>query len=144
LPEVPGVEVGLGYLPVGEVDVGGDFYDLFDARVNGEANPSELTSSWGVVIGDVCGKGAEAAAMLAALNEAMLRQRHERDDYKFCTIAYARVEMGEEGAERGVRITVSCGGHSASVLLKSDGSIRKIRCSGRALGVFEDANLTEQ
>lgn len=74
----------------------------------------------------------------------MLRQRHERDGYKFCTIAYARVETGEEGAERGVRITVSCGGHSAPVLLKSDGSIRKIRCSDRALGVFEDANLTEQ
>ena len=165
LPEVPGIEVGLRYLPAGEVDVGGDFYDLFDARVNGEAPPSEPSSSWGMVIGDVCGKGAEAAAMLAlarhtiravamreihpsailaALNEAMLRQRHERDDYKFCTIGYARLETGEEGAEGGARIIVSCGGHSAPVLLKSDGSIRKIRCSGRALGVFDDANLTEQ
>src|SRR5215217_3147535 len=65
LPEVPGVEVGLGYVPAGEVDVGGDFYDLFDARVNGEAGTSEPSSSWGVAIGDVCGKGAEAAAMLA-------------------------------------------------------------------------------
>jgi sigma-B regulation protein RsbU (phosphoserine phosphatase) len=165
LPEVPGVEVGLGYLPVGEVDVGGDFYDLFDARVNGEADPSEPSSSWGPIIGDMCGKGAEAAAMLAlarhtiraiamretrplatlaALNEAMLRQRHERDAYKFCTIAYTRLETGEEGAERGVTITVSCGGHSAPILLKSDGIIHKIRCSGCALGVFDDANITEQ
>jgi PAS domain S-box-containing protein len=165
LPEVPGVEVGLRYLPAGEVEVGGDFYDLFDARVNGEADPSEPSSSWGVVIGDVCGKGAEAAAMLAlarhtiravamreirpsailaALNETMLRQRRESDHYKFCTIAYARLETSEERAERGARMTVSCGGHSAPVLLKSDGSIRKIGCSGRALGVFDDANLTEQ
>jgi sigma-B regulation protein RsbU (phosphoserine phosphatase) len=165
LPEVPGLEVGLRYLPAGEVDVGGDFYDLFDARVTDEANPSEPSSSWGVVIGDVCGKGAEAAAILAlarhsiravakhetrpsailaALNEAMLRQRRERDDYKFCTIAYARLETPRGGDERGARVTVSCGGHSAPVLLTSDGSIRKIGCSGRALGVFDEASLTEQ
>jgi sigma-B regulation protein RsbU (phosphoserine phosphatase) len=74
----------------------------------------------------------------------MLRQRRESDHYKFCTIAYARLETSEERAERGARMTVSCGGHSAPVLLKSDGSIRKIGCSGRALGVFDDANLTEQ
>jgi PAS domain S-box-containing protein len=167
LPEVPGVEVGLSYLPAGEVDVGGDFYDLFDAtRADGEEeDPSEPSSSWGVAIGDVCGKGAEAAAMLAlarhtiravamrethpaavlaGLNEAMLRQRRERDDYKFCTIAYARLETGEGDAEHGARITVSCGGHAAPVLLKADGSIRKLECSGRALGVFDDANLAEQ
>src|SRR5918911_1488614 len=64
LPEVPGIEVGLSYLPAGEVDVGGDFYDLFDARI-GAWEDSSGSSSWGVVIGDVCGKGAEAAAILA-------------------------------------------------------------------------------
>ena len=65
LPEVPGFEVGLSYLPTGEVDVGGDFYDLFDAMVDDEADSSMHSSSWGVVIGDVVGKGAEAAAVLA-------------------------------------------------------------------------------
>ncbi|MDQ3285909.1 MAG: SpoIIE family protein phosphatase, partial [Actinomycetota bacterium] len=165
LPDVPGIEVGLCYLPAGEVEVGGDFYDLFDARVTGEAEHSDTSSSWGVVIGDVCGKGAEAAAILAlarhsiravamresrpsailaALNEAMLRQRRERNDYKFCTIAYTRLETSQGGAERAAKITVSCGGHSAPLLLTSDGSIRKIGCSGRALGVFDDAGLTEQ
>jgi serine phosphatase RsbU (regulator of sigma subunit) len=166
LPDVPGVEVGLSYLPAGEVDVGGDFYDVFDARVAEGTDPSKPFPSWGVVIGDVCGKGAEAAAILAlarhtiravamretrpsdilaALNEAMLRQRRENDDYKFCTIAYARLEKSGEGAGRGAGIIVSCGGHSAPVLLTSDGSIRKIGgCSGRALGVFDDANLTDQ
>jgi PAS domain S-box-containing protein len=162
LPEVPGVEVGLRYLPAGEVDVGGDFYDLFDARINEEAHSSEPSSAWGVVIGDVCGKGATAAAMLAlarhtiravamhetrpsailaGLNEAMLRQ--ERDDCKFCTVAYVRLET-EGGAGRGARITVSRGGHLVPLLLKADGSIRKIGRPGRAIGVFDDANLTEQ
>jgi len=67
LPKVPGVEVGLRYLSAGEVDVGGDFYDVFETRMvdqNGSSKP--LSSSWGVVIGDVVGKGAEAATVLAS------------------------------------------------------------------------------
>ncbi|MDQ3966256.1 MAG: SpoIIE family protein phosphatase, partial [Actinomycetota bacterium] len=164
LPEIPGVEVGVRYVSAGEVDVGGDFYDLFDVRTNGEADLSEPPSSWGIVIGDVAGKGAEAATMLAfarytirtlatresspsailaGLNEAMLHQRRERGDYKFCTVAYVRLET-EGDAERGARITVSRGGHSPPFLLKADGTIYKIRQPGRALGMFDDANLTEQ
>src|SRR5215213_9234112 len=166
LPEVPGVEVGLRYLSAGEVDVGGDFYDLFDTRMadrNGSSEPP--SSSWGVVIGDVSGKGAEAAAVLAlarytiravatresqpsavlnGLNEAMLRQRREREDYKFCTVAYARLEMNEGNAEQGVRITVSRGGHPPPLLLKADGRIYKIGRPGRAIGVFDDATFAEQ
>src|SRR5829696_6690063 len=65
LPEVPGVEVGLRYVSAGEVDVGGDFYDLFDTRMADQNGSSEPSSSWGIVIGDVSGKGAEAAAVLA-------------------------------------------------------------------------------
>ncbi|HZY57515.1 MAG TPA: PAS domain S-box protein, partial [Rubrobacteraceae bacterium] len=126
LPEVPGVEVGLRYLSAGEVDVGGDFYDLFDARVRGEAAPSAPSPSWSVVIGDVSGKGAEAAAVLAlarytiralamretrpsailaGLNQIMLRQRRERDDHKFCTVACVRLEMDEGDEGRGARIS---------------------------------------
>jgi PAS domain S-box-containing protein len=165
LPEVPGVEVGLRYSPAGEVDVGGDFYDLFDARVDEEANSSRHSSPWGVVIGDVVGKGAEAAAVLAlarytlralamsemrpsvilaGLNESMLRHRRERDDQKFCTVAYVLLETCEGNAEQGTRITVCRGGHSAPILLRTDGSICQIGHPGRAIGVFDDANLTEQ
>src|SRR5215217_616707 len=128
LPEVPGVEVGLSYLSAGEIDVGGDFYDLFDAAGDGEANSSgRSSSSWGVVIGDVVGKGAGAAAelalarytiraatmhetrpsaVLADLNEVMLRQRREREDHKLCTVVYARLETGEDAAEGGAKITI--------------------------------------
>src|SRR5215216_1402640 len=167
LPEVPGVEVGLRYVSAGEVDVGGDFYDLFDTRMadqNGSSEPHS-SSSWGVVIGDVSGKGAEAAAVLAfarytirtlatreshpsavlsGLNEAMLHQRHERGDHKFCTVTYIRLETDEGNTDRGARITVSRGGHPPPFLLKADGSIYKIGQPGRAIGVFDDANLSEQ
>lgn len=165
LPEVPGVDVGLCYLPAGELDVGGDFYDVFDARVDGEAGASKSFSSWGIVIGDVVGKGAEAASVLALaryairavamretspsailtdLNELMLRQRRERKDYKFCTATYVLLETSGEDAERDTKITVSRGGHPAPFLLKTDRSIHKIGGSGYVLGVFEDANLTQQ
>jgi serine phosphatase RsbU (regulator of sigma subunit) len=166
LPEVPGVEVGLRYVSAGDVDVGGDFYDLFDTRTVEQNDSSEpSSSSWGVVIGDVSGKGAEAAAVLAlarytiravatresqpsavltGLNEAMLRQRREHDNHKFCTVTYASLETNEGHAEHGSKVTVCRGGHSPPFLLKADGSIYKVGQPGRAIGVFEDANLTEQ
>ena len=56
LPEIPGVEVGAEYLPVGEAnDVGGDFYDLINTVEDG----------WLCAIGDVRGKGVEAASVTA-------------------------------------------------------------------------------
>src|ERR687897_1397247 len=166
LPEVPGVEVGLRYLSAGEEDVGGDFYDLFDTKMTDQNGSSEsLSPSWGIVVGDVSGKGAEAAAMLAFarytirtlatrescpstvlsnLNEAMLHQRRERDDHKFCTVTYVRLETDEGNIEHGARITVSRGGHPPPFLLKTQGSIYKVGEPGRAIGVFDDVNLTEQ
>jgi PAS domain S-box-containing protein len=165
LPEVPGVEVGLRYVSAGEVDVGGDFYDLFEARGADQNGSSEPSSSWGVVIGDVVGKGAEAATVLAfarytiralatrescpstvlsGLNEAMLAQRHERGDHKFCTVTYVKLETDEGNTERGARITVSRGGHAPPFLLRTDGSIYRVGEPGRAIGVFDDVDLTEQ
>ena len=56
LPEVPGVDAGALYQAAGEDhEVGGDFYDLF----------ATTEDHWFAVIGDVCGKGAEAAAVTA-------------------------------------------------------------------------------
>ncbi len=164
LPEVPGVEVGLRYVSAGEVDVGGDFYDLFNTRMADQNGSSEPSSSWGIVIGDVSGKGAEAAAMLAfarytlrtlatrescpstilsSLNEAMLHQRRECGDHKFCTVAYVRLET-EGNKAQGARFTVSRGGHPPPFLLRTDGSIYKVGEPGRVIGVFEDVKLTEQ
>ena len=56
LPEVPGADAGAIYEAAGEDhEVGGDFYDLF----------ATSEDHWFAVIGDVCGKGAEAAAVTA-------------------------------------------------------------------------------
>ena len=56
LPDVPGLEIAARFRPAGEAyDVGGDFYDIFETG----------TGSWAIAMGDVCGKGADAAALTA-------------------------------------------------------------------------------
>lgn len=54
LPDIPELELGARYAPAGEgVEVGGDFYDAF--AVDG--------GRWLLVVGDVRGKGVDAAAV---------------------------------------------------------------------------------
>ena len=150
LPEIPGVELGAEYLPAGEAnEVGGDFYDVINTVEDG----------WICAIGDVRGKGAEAAAVtalarytiravtmsndlpseiLSGLNEAMLRQLRED---RFCTAACARLEPLDDNP--GVGVDVSRAGHPPPLLVRADGSVEEISCPGRALGVFPDAELDD-
>jgi PAS domain S-box-containing protein len=150
LPEIPGVEVGAEYLPVGEAnDVGGDFYDLINTVEDG----------WICAIGDVRGKGVEAASVtalarytiravtlkddrpsevLAALNEAMLRQLPED---RFCTAACIRLEPRDGSA--GVGVEVSCAGHPPPLVVRPGGPVGEIGCPGKVLGVFPDAELLD-
>ena len=150
LPEIPGVEVGAEYLSVGEAnDVGGDFYDLINT----------VDAGWLCAIGDVRGKGAEAASVtalarytiravtlkddrpsevLAALNEAMLRQLPED---RFCTAACVRLEPKDSSV--GVRVDVSRAGHPPPLLVRSEGTVEEVGCPGKVLGVFPDAELLD-
>ena len=150
LPEIPGIEVGAEYLPVGETnDVGGDFYDLINTVEDG----------WLCAIGDVRGKGVEAASVtalarytiravtlkndlpsevLAALNEAMLRQLPED---RFCTAACVRLEP--QGGPAGFGVDVSRAGHPPPLLIRSDGTVEEVGCAGKVLGVFPEAELSD-
>lgn len=165
VPEAPGIETGLSYLSAGQGSVGGDFYDLFDAG-NRRGGPA----FWNAVVGDVCGKGPEAAAVLALarhtlrasathqtrpaailsdLNEALLREGRERGDRKFCTVAHARLHQSSEddpesGPKRGFDLRVCLAGHPAPMLLTAGGEVRRVGHPGHAAGVFEDPMLAEQ
>ena len=149
LPDVPGLEVAARFRPAGEgYDVGGDFYDVFNTGGTG----------WAVVIGDVCGKGPEAAALtglarytlraaamqenepsqiLTILSEAIMQQRA---DSQFCTAAYGRVEL----LPTGVRLTVSSGGHPLPLLLMEDGKVEPVGVPGTLLGAIPDAHLSDR
>src|SRR5205823_1726090 len=116
-------------------------------------------SEWGVVIGDVCGKGADAAALTALVrytiralatperspsevlelvNSAILRQRA---DNRFCTAAYARLTVRGDG---GATVTFSNGGHPLPLLMRADGSTGPIGHSGTLLGVVSDPGLSDE
>jgi PAS domain S-box-containing protein len=150
LPEIEGFDIAARYTAAGEGnEVGGDFYDVFPV------GPRE----WGVVIGDVCGKGADAAALTALVrytiravataerepsevlelvNEAILRQR---SDNRFCTGSYARLALDEEG---GATVTFANGGHPLPVVMRADGSSEPFGASGTLLGIVPDPELTDE
>jgi sigma-B regulation protein RsbU (phosphoserine phosphatase) len=123
-PNIPGLDLGAAYRPAGDgSEVGGDFYDIF------EINPDD----WYVVIGDVTGKGVQAAVVTAlarytiraaavrqpqpssvlhTLNEVLLHDDTER----FCTVTILRLRH-----RTGVwAATVSCGGHPLPILIRRD------------------------
>jgi serine phosphatase RsbU (regulator of sigma subunit)/integral membrane sensor domain MASE1/anti-sigma regulatory factor (Ser/Thr protein kinase) len=149
LPEVPGIETAVDFRPAGERHlVGGDFYDLFESD----------DGSWNVVVGDVRGKGAPAAAVtglarytlraaanqeqqpsriLQVLNGAIL---HQRAPDEFCTVAYVRLDMDDSS---GVRITAASGGHPLPLVLRADGSVQAVGKYGTALGAGVDPDLTD-
>jgi serine phosphatase RsbU (regulator of sigma subunit) len=74
---------------------------------------------------------------LRLLNEALLRQR---DDRRFCTVAYAYLEAHDGG----VRIGVASGGHPLPLLLHPDGTVEDIGEPGTLLGVMPDPNLADR
>jgi serine phosphatase RsbU (regulator of sigma subunit) len=149
LPRVPGFEIGAQYLPAArDAAVSGDFYDVF-ALGDGR---------WALLVGDVCGKGAGAAALTALarhtlraaaitepeparvlelLNESMLRGRA---DGRFCTVCYANLEPWPG---MGGRVTIACGGHPAPLILRSGGTIEEVAATGTLIGVFAHPSLPE-
>ncbi len=148
-PTIPGAELAARYEPFGDGhEVGGDFYDVF--------NVSE--GEWGMVIGDVCGKGAEAAAvmgiarfttraiamserrpstLLTGLNEALMQQTAGE---RFCTACYCRIRRDDTG----FRATVSLAGHPLPLVLRANGSVHEVGTAGTFLGVFADVRLSDE
>lgn len=151
LPAAPGLAMAARY-DVAEADVaiGGDFYDVIALAPH----------RWGVVVGDVCGRGPDAAALtglvrhtlrtavvsedlpsrvLGQTNEAVIRQI---DESKFCTAAYVRLEVGD-GPGQPVRVVAASAGHPRPVLVRADGSAEVLECTGTLLGVVEDMALRD-
>jgi GAF domain-containing protein len=146
LSEIPGLEIEASYQPAGgAADPGGDFYDTFQTGEN----------EWVLMIGDVCGKGPEAAATTGFIrNTVRAIAGFERrpssvlltvsdlllsawEGVGFSTICYIRVRPSRTG----VRLTLSIGGHPLPFRIRPDGSVQPIGRPGSILGVFEGPTL---
>jgi len=144
LPDVPGLDLSAAYLPASEgLEVSGDFYDVFPVQ-----------DGWAITVGDVCGKGQEAAAMTAAarhairvlahwnpdpvdvlakVNEVMLAGDYE-DRFVTAKLAYLRWDG------RHVRVDLASAGHPGPALVHPDGRVDVLTGGGLPLGLFPQAD----
>jgi GAF domain-containing protein len=159
LPSIPELDIAARYEAGSKsFDVGGDFYDVW----------SVAPDTWLVMVGDVQGKGVEAAALtsfarytvksaamsdsspaglLEHLNKAVIRNifdtapdpEHPWDDARLCTCLLARLERRPDGWTA----TVSCAGHPLPLLRRPDGKVEALGQPGLLLGVAHDTPYEE-
>ncbi|MFF4653103.1 PP2C family protein-serine/threonine phosphatase [Streptomyces sp. NPDC001380] len=141
LPDLDGLDLGAAY-EVGDpmLEVGGDFHDVV---------PHDGGTS--LVVGDVCGRGAEAPALTglarhtlrtlledgtapdtapARLNGTLLREGAGR----FVTGTIAR--LGPDDG-RGRTLHTASAGHPPPLVLRADGTVETVPASGILLGVVD-------
>ena len=150
LPDVPGLELAARYRAAGaQNEVGGDFYDVFHG-------PGDC---WTLVIGDVAGKGPEAAAVtsltrhtlramtmrgagarecLELLNDALLSEPAVAG--RFCTVLYVRLSAREDG---GFDMTIATGGHMPPRVLRADGTLHRVELRGSIVGGLRTPDFAE-
>ena len=146
LPDVPGVELAVRYQAAGEdLEVGGDFYDAFEVGRN----------SWVIAVGDVSGRGPEAAAITGLLRHtlrgAAVHERHParllqtvdgvvRENLsaeQFCTVCCGLLRPGRNG----FRLVVACAGHPPPLIWRAAGTIEWLGAQGTILGGVEPLSL---
>jgi sigma-B regulation protein RsbU (phosphoserine phosphatase) len=146
LPTVAHVEFGARYAAAGAGnEVGGDFYDVFELP----------DGQWAVAIGDVCGKGPEAAAITGLARNvlrllgreglsppAVLRRLNTAildlgDRGRFCTATMATVRASSAG----LTVYLSAAGHPPPVLVTAAGRVSLVGTNGSLLGVFADIDV---
>ena len=145
---VPGLAAAVRFNAAGEgVELGGDFYDLFRARDGG----------WAALIGDIQGKGPEAAAVTALARHTLRAAatyehrpsgvltllhralREQVSDGRFCTVAYAYMQV----VPGHVRLELACGGHPLPFIVHGDGSVDEVGRLGTLLGSDADPLLAD-
>lgn len=147
LPDLPGVDLAARYHAASSA-IGGDFYDVVPVG----------PSRWVIAVGDVCGKGIEAASLtamvrytlrafartaasprelLAQLNDALLPQL---DAERFCTVACCLLDLSGTPA----RLTVALGGHPRPLHVTAGGAVRPVGIPGTLLGTLPDPELSDQ
>jgi serine phosphatase RsbU (regulator of sigma subunit)/PAS domain-containing protein len=143
LPDIAGLDLSAAYVPASEgLEASGDFYDVFPVQ-----------GGWAITVGDVCGKGLQAAAMTAAarhairviahwspdpvetlakVNEVILAGDYE-DRFVTAELAYLRWD-GDQ-----VHVVLASAGHPGPVVVRPDGRVEVLSGGSLPLGLFPDA-----
>ena len=157
LPDIPGVQLSAHYRSgTAGVDIGGDYYDVFRTA----------PERWWVVLGDVCGKGPDAAALagvvryslraiatettdpaavLTRLNEVLMAEDWSP---RFTTLVLATFEqpqqLGETAAddEAPLVLHLVSGGHPPAIVRRADGSVAVLDTPGTLIGLLPTLELT--
>jgi PAS domain S-box-containing protein len=140
---IPGIEVAVVFDPAGSgIEVGGDFYDVF-----------RTPRGWLAVIGDVVGKGSEAATLTAQIRHTLraLARHGSPPDRIVADLnailceetareRFATLQLVELRAEGPMAIELVSAGHPPAALARGDGAIRQLG-GGTILGVLAEARL---
>jgi sigma-B regulation protein RsbU (phosphoserine phosphatase) len=140
LPDIDGVRMAARYRTAAEhLEIGGDFYDV----QGGDGD-------WLLCLGDVCGKGVEAAALngrarqsirtakyfdrrpeavLGVLNSVL----HDEGAVQFVTVVCARMRLTDDGS---LRIDLASAGHPAPIVVRADGRVEQPDVGGTAAGML--------
>lgn len=151
LPEVPGVETAAHYHTASPDRLGGDFYDVFP--VDGKR--------FAFFLGDVCGKGPQAAALtsltrytlraaalhdpdpvsaLTTLNKVLYERYSGSGDPRYCTAVYGTLEP--DPATGQIAVHLASGGHPPALVLRADGTAGYLPTPGGLLvGVVPGAHF---
>ncbi|MET7743373.1 SpoIIE family protein phosphatase [Streptomyces sp. NPDC005385] len=150
LANVPGLEVSAHYHIASVDQVGGDFYDLFPLAAG----------TWGLFMGDVCGKGAAAAAVTSLARytlraaavyapdpavvldnlNTVLNHEYNGTDRRFCTVVFGLLTPDHERG--GFRITLAGGGHPPALLMRADGTADILPTpGGQLIGALPDVHI---
>jgi serine phosphatase RsbU (regulator of sigma subunit) len=144
VPPIAGWEVATFYEPAGaaEVEVGGDFFDFF-----------ATDAGWIVVLGDVTGKGVEAATMTALMRHgarvasqmetgpAAILARLDQALQGQSTLSPCSALCARLGADH---IIVSAAGHPRPLIIRHDGSIERVEDGGPLLGAGMSGDWPER
>ncbi|MEU3375175.1 PP2C family protein-serine/threonine phosphatase [Streptomyces sp. NPDC006711] len=151
LPSVPLMETAAYYHTASPDRLGGDFYDVFP--IEGDR--------FGFFLGDVCGKGPQAAAVtsltrytlraaalhdpnpvaaLTTLNK-VLHERYSGGDPRYCTAIFGTLEP--DPSTGNVTVHLASGGHPPALVLRADGSTAFLPTPGGLLvGILPKAPFT--
>ncbi|OLR95111.1 serine/threonine protein phosphatase [Actinokineospora bangkokensis] len=143
LHQVGGVEFAGRYRPAQDTErVGGDFYDVHPGAGGEEAESL-------AVLGDVCGKGLEAAVLTGKIRTTLqallpMADDHERvlnrlndvlvnpHNTRFATLVLA--SAARAGTE--VKLRLTCAGHPAPLVVRVDGAVEPVATQGNLVGVM--------